>query len=225
MTKIVSVFGSFYKFWRSLIEPIARATGRRVTANTITVTRTFGAPFTILFVLLGWPRLGFGMFLISALADGFDGAVATARVKLGFTDDQKLGAFLDAFCDKMFFIMLLIGVLPLGDYEEVPVVLKTIFYAVCGGLLIIETILAGIRMSDYQHERRMNGTDHKERLLKSTLVGKLKFLLQMIGAGGLIFAQPKLDHWAFYVGLTCFALSLPFALESLIQKLQARRAY
>lgn len=224
MTHVLQVFGRFYAFWKFLMEPLAQATGRRVTANTISVVRTFGAPFVILFVLFGWPLLGFIVFLISALADGFDGAVAGARIKMGFTDDPKLGAFLDSFCDKMYFIVLMVGILPLGDFEAVPLPLKTSFYIVCFALLAIETVLGGIRMSDYQHERRMNGIDHKERLLKSTLVGKLKFLLQMIGAGGLIFAQPRLDHWAFYVGLTCFALSMPFALESLVQKLRARRA-
>lgn len=224
MTQILAAFGTFYGFWKSLLEPLARATGRRVTANTITVMRTFGAPFVILFVLLGSPVTGFVIFLISALADGFDGAVAAARLKLGFADDPKLGAFLDSFCDKMYFILLLVGIMPLGDYEEVPIILKTLFYIACFALLVIETVLAGIRMSDYQYERRMSGADHKERLLKSTMVGKLKFLLQMIGAGGLIFAQPRLDHWAFYVGLLCFSLSVPFALESLVQKLRARRA-
>ncbi|MDP3985282.1 MAG: CDP-alcohol phosphatidyltransferase family protein [bacterium] len=223
MTEILAAFSSFYGLWKSFIEPAARAAGRVTTANTITVIRTFGAPIVIVLIFFDWPLAAFILFLVSAVADSFDGAVAGARKRMGFVDNPKLGEFMDAFCDKLFFTILLVGILPMGSYESVPLGFRGIMVVTCITLFLIELALAGVRMSDYQHELRMNGIEHKERLLKATAAGKLKFLLENIGVGGLVFSQPDHHHWAFYVAMTSFLLALPFALKSLVQKLRARR--
>ncbi len=224
MKNVLRGFSIFYQAWKAFIEPIATLTGRHVTANSISVLRIFGAPFVVISTFFGWPMLGFWIFVVSALGDSFDGSVAQARLKLGYQDDPKLGAFIDAFADKMFWISLTTALLPLGKYDHVPSLARTVFLTSCIFLLLIEIVLAVIRVSDYQHERHLSDTRPHARLIKATGAGKIKFILENIGVGGLIVTQRPHNEWAFYVGATALLLAIPFAVRSLREKLRARRA-
>jgi phosphatidylglycerophosphate synthase len=212
-------FGQARHSWRGFNEPVAKFIGARVSANTITVLRTVFAPAIVALVYFDWVWSAFWLFVACGLGDSLDGMVATARQKLGFQDDPKLGAFLDAFCDKIFWMMVSIGVLPMLDYQEVPK-LTTVIIVTFGALWLIESALAIVRVSDYAHERQ---SLNNRRLLKSTHTGQLKFTLEMVGLGGIILAQPHLYHWAFFVGLACSSIAVPFAWRSLLQKLDARK--
>ncbi len=230
-------FDIFYEWWKKLIHPLAIIVGRRVSANYISVGRTLGAiPIVVLAVLFRQTIPAFVLFVICALADAFDGEVARARKELdekegtSFHDDEKLGAAMDAVCDKIFFLLLAIGLLPSSNYAPLPAWAKAAFLIACIAIFILETILLAVRLQDYWFEEKIHQLaekiheviDHVERLLKATKFGKLKFLLECVGMGGWIFAQPHLHSWSFYVGLGCFVIAIPFAAKSLLEKLVAR---
>lgn len=220
MEEVLSTFGSLYKgVRRYLNRPLARALAPYVTANTVTVVRALaGAPLVLALLFFDLKIAAFCMYVIAGYLDSFDGSLATVRRDMGYQDDEALGAFLDAFCDKVFMLAILAGLIPLTILE--PKFLATGFLTVLLIVLTVETILGAIRVQDYQHEKSVG--DHK-RLLKASLTGKLKFTLEIIGAGGLVLSSPALNHWAAYVGLACLALSLPFGLRSLTEKLKARK--
>lgn len=214
------MFSGFYCFWRGLNQPIAKAVGQVMTANTVTLIRTFAAPFIPLLLYFDFVPAAFTLFVACGLLDSFDGMVATARQQIGYNDDQKLGAFLDAFCDKVFWIIVASSVLPLSNYHELPLLITELSIVICIILLLIETALAIVRVGDYTYERRSG--DQSRRLLKATSTGKLKFTLEMTGLGGIILAYPDLHHWAFYIGFVSLIISVPFAVKSLFEKLSAR---
>ena len=128
MTKtILKNFKKVYLIWRERDRPMAKYIGKYISANTITIIRTFGAPLVILFLYLGWFKSAFTTFVIAGLGDSLDGMVATSRRKMGFDDDPKLGAFLDAFCDKIFWIIITTGLLPMADYSKIPSLISFLF--------------------------------------------------------------------------------------------------
>ncbi len=223
MEHVLKVFGEGYAKWRGLVRPLAKVIGRRVSANTISVLRPFGAPLVVLLAAFDHPGIAVVTYIILALTDALDGAVATARQEMGYQDDPKLGAFMDAFCDKLFWLVIVSGLFSMGSYEHVDVWAVVLFLVACVALVVTEGALAVVRLADYSYERTQNGHAHKERLLPATRAGKLKFVIECIGAGGLVFTQPNLDFWSFYVALGCFVAALPFAIKSLAEKLQARR--
>ena len=220
--KILKKFKWFYTTWRKLNRPIAESIGKHITANTITIVRTFGAPIVILLLYFGWHKLAFVSFVVASLGDSLDGMVATARLNMGYKDDPKLGAFLDAFCDKIFWIILSVGILPMANYHNLPPLVADVFLGIIIIILILETALAIVRVADYQFEKE-NYSMTPRRKLKATMSGKFKFSLEIIGLGGLVLSFPDFEYWAFYTSFLSLIITIPFAIRSLKQKLQARK--
>jgi len=191
-----------------------------ITANQVTVFRTIMVIPISMLVYHGHYKTAFTTFVVAAVLDFVDGLVATVHRRLGFQDDSDLGKFLDAFCDKIFYILTLSLVLLSGRYEEMDK--WTIAGLITISLLSMgcEVWLAVVRVEDYYYNK-LNGASGA-RELKAKGAGKLKFALEMVGVGGLYLSLPSSDHWSFYVGFTCLACSFPFAVASLKQKLQQR---
>ena len=78
-------------------------------ANRITILRIISIPFFIIALLeqhLGWAR---GIFLLSALTDALDGALARVR-----RERTQLGSFLDPMADKLLLVATYIAFTHLG---------------------------------------------------------------------------------------------------------------
>jgi phosphatidylglycerophosphate synthase len=203
--------------------PLWMTRGRHVeviTANQITVFRTAMVIPISMLVYHHHYKTAFITFVIAAVLDFVDGLVATVHRRLGFQDSSDLGKFLDAFCDKIFYILTLSLVLLSSRYETMgqwaiaALVIVSLLSMGC------EVWLAVVRVEDYYYNK-LNGASGA-RELKAKGAGKLKFALEMVGVGGLYLSLPSSNHWSFYVGFACLICSFPFAVASLKQKLQQR---
>ena len=104
----------FFKyFWKNLKEVIKDLTGkdkekrRKQIPNTLTLIRGFLAPITIIPAVLAENiKLAVALIAISALTDTFDGWYARHR-----NAQSEFGAILDAICDKIFIITLVLPIL------------------------------------------------------------------------------------------------------------------
>lgn len=220
--KIFPLFDLIYQWWRNRNRPLAKIVGTKMSANTITILRSFlGAPIVVFLLSLRQVEIGFMLFVLCGLLDSFDGLVATQRINMGYNDDPKFGAFLDAFCDKIFWIVVATYLVSLSNYNDLPMSITVISLLICISLLIIETVLATVRVQDYLFEKESN--ESSVRKLRASFSGKLKFTLEMFGVGGMLLAHNDLNHWAFYIGIGCLIFSLPFAGMSLSEKLSARK--
>jgi len=191
-----------------------------ITANQITVGRSLMAVPVATLAQQGFYGWAFTLFVIAGALDFVDGLVATVHRKLGFRDNPDLGAFLDAFCDKIFYIFMFILTLMLGEYlMDIGVTIW--LFGIAFLSVTCEIVLAVVRMNDYYYNKFDGHNGNRD--LKAKGAGKLKFMLELIGLGGLILSLPSFNTWSFWVGLICLTFSLPFALASLKQKLQQRQ--
>ena len=189
-----------------------------ITANVVTIFRTLLVfPIgVLLYEDLILP--GFWIYVVGGILDFVDGLVATAHEELGYKDDKDLGAFLDAFCDKFYFFLVLVIVALMAQYTETSstLLLTSGFATLC--LLCYEVVLGIVRVHDYYYNHYEGNGNSLDLRAKGS--GKLKMALEMIGLGGLILALPALSSWSFWVGLTCLILAIPFAHKSLLSKLK-----
>jgi len=240
LQSVQSGFGSAYQWLRVFFAPLATilfpysiiVRGQEhvfVTANRITVART-AAVFPVFYLLrIGHHKSAFVLFVTAAVLDFVDGLVATIhrrqyaehKIIMRPVDlDGHLGAFLDAFCDKLFWLVGLWSVYLMSVRDVSHWSLRIVFFVECAVLFSLEFRLAVVRVQDFFYNKKPGDG---ERDLRATSAGKFKYTLQCVGLGGFIFAYPApLTHWAGIVGLICFALAIPFARRSLAQKLQQR---
>ena len=129
---------------------------KSISPNRITMFRFISIPVIVALLLLGYNLAGTILFVISAISDAVDGALARTAHRI-----TKWGIIADPIADK-----LLIGSVALL------VVWKYLGWPLTLALVSIELILA---MSAYL---RYTG-----KLIPAKTVGKLKMILQCVGVG------------------------------------------
>jgi len=127
-----------------------------VKPNHVTIFRFITVPFLIVFLLLGYYKITFVLFVISAFSDAVDGAMARTRNQI--TD---WGIVFDPFADK-----LLIGTV--GGI----VIFKFLNPLLALSIIFIELVL--IASSYYRF---------KGEVVPAKAVGKIKMILQCVGVG------------------------------------------
>ena len=125
-----------------------------VNPNHITVFRFITIPFIVYFLLVGYYKIGFVLFTISAISDAIDGAIARTRNKI--TD---WGILFDPFADK-----LLIG--SVGGITIYKFLSPTLAFSI----IFLELILL---VSSYYR--------FKGKIVPAKTAGKVKMILQCVG--------------------------------------------
>lgn len=125
-----------------------------VNPNHITVFRFITIPFIVYFLLVESYKIAFVLFVISAISDAIDGAIARTRNKI-----SDWGIIFDPFADK-----LLIG--SVGGI----IIFKFLSPAIAFIIIFLEIIL--IASSYYRF---------KGRIIPAKTVGKIKMILQCVG--------------------------------------------
>ncbi|HAZ28172.1 MAG TPA: hypothetical protein DCY48_00120 [Candidatus Magasanikbacteria bacterium] len=229
-TFVLSIFGGLYARLRKFFGPIAEVIlpytisipfygeVMFVTANRVTIFRTFMAIPVAVLLKIGLTATAFWLYVVAGVLDFVDGLVAMVHKKNGHPHDGVLGAFLDAFCDKAFWVVVTLGALATADFMNAVWYIHLPTFAAIAILLVVEVWLAVVRVDDFYATR--HGVD--DRALKARMSGKLKFTLELIGTGGLVLANDNLDTWPVYAGTAAYILAIPFAVLSLKQKLAAR---
>lgn len=143
-------------FWKNLKEVIKDLTGndkekrRKQIPNTLTLIRGILGPITIIpAVLIGNIRLAVILIVISALTDTFDGWYARHK-----DAQSEFGALLDAICDKIFIITLVL-----------PILIK--YSIALSGILFLEIVIAIIN----------SYANLKGQETKSSYIGKIKTII------------------------------------------------
>ena len=159
-----------------------------VTPNQITLFRFVCIPVVLVLLFAGYNLAGLILFVIAALSDMIDGALARTRQHI-----TSWGILADPFADK-----LLIGF--------VSILLVTVYISVYLALTIVLIELTLIFSAYYRY---------KGKVVPAKLVGKVKMVLQSFGLGFLLLfmvvGSPVLLSIATYV--LCAAIL--FALLSL----------
>lgn len=125
-----------------------------VNPNHITVFRFITIPFIIYFILAGYHKIGFALFVISSTSDAIDGAIARTRNKI--TD---WGILFDPFADK-----LLIG--SVGGI----IIYKFLSPTIAITIIFLELVL--VATSYYRF---------KGKIVPAKTAGKIKMILQCVG--------------------------------------------
>lgn len=189
-----------------------------ITPNRITVGRaTMFVPMAVL-LLLEENVWAFTIFIVSALLDRVDGDLARARGQCE-NGMSELGAMMDPLADKAFFAGSVFLLIPILDYSQSPWWLPLTLGLACGFLALVEIWLVITRWQDYIHNRENPTT---KRDLRATWSGKIKFLLELIGIGGLVVAFPDPTCTTAWIGGTSLLAATPFAWVSLRGKLRRR---
>ncbi len=179
----ITIFDKFFRF------TILRFFPRFIRPNFLTVFRFVSIPFIIILLLNNNFLSGFWLFIISALSDALDGAMARTRNQI--TD---WGIVFDPVADK-----ILIG--------SVSVILIARFISpLLAGLIVVLEIL--MIVSAYWR--------YKGKIVPAKVAAKIKMILQCLGVAILLLAlvwnSPILISLATYT----LILSVIFSLLSLI---------
>lgn len=225
MKMFLDFFKKKYEWLRDFFEPTCEFLFPRylkignknflfVTANRITIGRTIlVVPFAFVF---GWnKKISLGIFIFSVIFDFVDGLVAKIHKKQGHQDNEDLGAFLDAFLDKIFWVSACLIVLAFHDYKNFSLILNIEVYTISSFLMIIEIILGVIRLQDFFANKWQRELDFlkSSKDLRAKMSGKLKMFLESLG---LIF----LIQENYFIGLFCLIWAIPFGIKSILDKIK-----
>ncbi|MDO8594338.1 MAG: CDP-alcohol phosphatidyltransferase family protein [bacterium] len=139
------------RFFAATIVPLLP---KWVSPNRITIFRFISIPFILVLLITGYSLAGMILFVISALSDAVDGALARTAHRI-----TKWGIIADPMADK-----LLIGSVALL------VVWKNLGWPLVLGLVSIELVLAASAYFRYSG-----------KLTPAKTVGKIKMILQCVG--------------------------------------------
>lgn len=131
---------------------------KSVVPNHLTLFRFFSIPFVAIFWLFGDYRTGVVLFVISALSDALDGAMARTRNQV-----TEWGKLYDPLADKLLISMAAIIIVP-----------KYLNVWIAFAIIMIEMILIG---TSYYSK------NHGGRVIQANLWGKLKMFCQSFGVG------------------------------------------
>jgi CDP-diacylglycerol--glycerol-3-phosphate 3-phosphatidyltransferase len=131
-----------------------------VTPNLLTIIRLIIIPFIILYLLWGLYPVALALFILAALSDTLDGALARTRGQI--TD---WGLILDPLADKLLIIMVALFLLVTYPFKSLLV------YIIIFELLIL--LIAGVKIS--QKNRKV------APIKASNIWGKSKMVTQVLG--------------------------------------------
>jgi len=212
------LFNKIYKQLNLFFEKrFARWIPDFITPNMVTVSRIFFVGPIIGLLFAGQTVLSVALFIFTALLDYVDGALARGRKA-----ESELGKFLDPISDKIFFCAISMTV-SIAILSSSPISVATILlFAHVGSALCVELQLTFIRVIDYCHNQ--NECVKNKKNLKADWSGKIKFNLQMFGAGFALIAYSENPSSSviIWIATACIALSLPFAAISLARKIHSR---
>ena len=164
---------------------------KNVAPNHLTILRFFCIPFVAIFLLINHFGIGIFIFIIAALTDAFDGAMA--RVRNQITD---WGALYDPLADKLLISTTAIIMIP-----------KYLSAWIAFAIIFIEMILIG---ASYYSK------NHGGKVIQSNLWGKLKMICQSFGIGFLMLYALIGAPIALNIALFVFCAAIFLALISLV---------
>lgn len=141
----------FDRFFASTILPLFP---KFVSPNRITIFRFISIPFILFLLISGYNLAGTILFILSALSDALDGALARTQHRI-----TKWGIVADPIADK--FLIGSVALLVVWKYLGLPLTLA---------IVSIELVLAGSAYFRY-----------RGRLMPAKTVGKMKMILQCVG--------------------------------------------
>ena len=163
---------------------------RKVTPNQVTILRFILTPAVVWSFITENYRLALPLFLLTALTDAIDGAMARTRNQI-----TNWGKVADPIADK-----ILIG-------SVVLVFVSKYLHGLLAGAIIGVELLFFV----FGYFRLKHG-----RVIQANLWGKIKMILQVTGVATLLLALllnlPFLYFWAYGI----FVIAILFALISLI---------
>lgn len=161
---------------------------RSFSPNRITIFRFISIPIILTLLILGYNIAGTILFVLAALSDALDGAVARTQHRI-----TKWGIVADPIADK-----LLIGLVSLL------VVLKYLDWHVTLAIVSIELVLA---FSAYFR--------YRGKLMPAKTVGKMKMILQCVGVGFVLLYGIVPSPVFLIIGQYILYLAIIFGLASL----------
>lgn len=175
----------FDRFFAAAILPLFP---KFVSPNRLTIFRFISIPFILFLLLLDYAVAGTILFVLAALSDALDGALARTKHRI-----TKWGIVADPIADK-----LLIGSVALL------VLWKYLGWPVVTALVLVELILAG---TAYFRYRRV--------VMPAKTVGKLKMVLQCFGVGFLLLYAITPIPFLLLIGTYVIYAAILFGLLSL----------
>lgn len=130
----------------------------RVTPNQVTIFRFFTIPFVVLLLYLNQYGAGLILFIIAALSDAVDGAMARTRNQI-----TQWGETYDPLADKLLIAFTAIAVVP-----------RFLGIEIVFAIIMMEMLLIG-----FAYYRR--NFDH--RRVSANVWGKAKMIFQSVGVG------------------------------------------
>lgn len=168
----------------------------RITANQVTMARIFLLPVPVYLLIYGerfqwW--MAFSLFVILGATDFVDGVMARRE------GPTKLGSLIDPVADKIFMAAIILSMVAINVFPA----------WVASALLSREFLMTALRSS----------VAIRREIFKTSLLAKLKTIIQMGGSGTIFLTIALPEHAFIYV---CLALSLPFFLTALAYILKQR---
>ena len=170
---------------------VLRLFPKSVVPNHLTIFRFFSIPFVAIFLLLGDDRIGIIAFVISALTDALDGAMARTRNQI-----TEWGKLYDPLADKLLISMAVIIIIP-----------KYLNAWIAFAIILIEMVLIG---TSYYSK------SHGGRVIQANVWGKLKMLCQSFGVGLILLYAVAGTPFVLSLALTVFYAAIALALLSLM---------
>lgn len=170
----------------------------RITANQVTMARIFLLPLPVYLLIYGetvarW--IAFAIFVLLGATDFVDGLMARRE------GPTRLGSLIDPVADKIFVAAIILSMVAIGAF---PSWVATV-------LLSRELLMTSLRSS----------VAIRKEAIKTSMLAKLKTIIQMGGLGTIFFTMVLPDIAVIYV---CLLLSLPFFAVDFISRLKRRKA-
>lgn len=172
---------------------VARVIPSFVTPNSVTVLRMLLVPFIVFFLARGRLDVVIPLFLVTALTDWIDGALARTRKQI-----TEWGIIYDPVADKM----LIGAVLFVIVYDHINVLLGVI-------LLVVEMLLITIGWF-----RRVRG-----RVEPANIWGKIKMITEVVAITALLVALWFRVNILVDISAGTLALAIVFAVVSVLSRI------
>lgn len=176
----------FDRFFAATILPFFP---KSVSPNRITIFRFVSIPVILFLLLFGYNFAGTALFVVAALSDALDGALARTKHRI-----TKWGIVADPLADK-----LLIGSVALL------VVWKELGWPLALAIVSIELVLAGSAYFRY-----------RGKLMPAKTVGKIKMTLQCIGVGFVLLYVAIPNSLFLLIGQYTLYAAIAFGFLSLL---------
>jgi CDP-diacylglycerol--glycerol-3-phosphate 3-phosphatidyltransferase len=175
---------------RALAQTILRLFPHRVTPNQVTMFRFIATPVVLYLLLVGWYGWGLLAFLLAAITDAIDGAMARTRNQV-----TEWGKLYDPLADK-----ILVGSVVLA------VVVRELDLILGLSIVTIEAVIIGLAWYGRSHGR----------VVQANKWGKIKMNLQVLGVTLLLLALAFGIPQVLPISKASFVLAIVFALVSLV---------